>query len=137
MTLRLLSPYIALAFIGCVSDSSGPSRTVARPHNPKIARLVAELSSGPATIDDGGYPIIELPRNATPSQVAAQCINMTGFVGGRIKHYEIRAIEKVPSYDGEGDLTAVLIASDFGEKIIFMRYEAPGGRWWTHMYDVK
>jgi hypothetical protein len=128
---------MALAFISCASDSSGPPRTVSRPHNPKIARLVAELSTGPVRIEDGGFPIIELPRNSTPSQVAAQCINMTGFVRGHIKHYNIRAIEQLPSYDDGGDLTAVLIASDFGDKIIFMRYEGHRVGWWTHMYDVR
>src|SRR2546423_594817 len=134
MPRRLLSLYVVLAFIGCASDSPGPPSTVSRPRNPKIAKLVAELSKPPIRID-GGFPIIELPRSATPSQVVARCIEMTGFDAGHIKQYKIRAIEKVPPYDDTGDLTAVLITSDLGDKIIFMHYEGHRTGWWTHIYD--
>jgi hypothetical protein len=106
--------------------------------NPKIAKLVAELSKQPMW-GSGGFPLIHLPKKASVTRVVARSVDMHGFDAGHIKRYNILAIEKVPLLDepGTGKLTAVLIASDMGDKVIFMRYEGGWVGWWTKVFDAK
>jgi hypothetical protein len=106
--------------------------------NPKIAKLVAELEKD-IMWASGGFTPLHLARSASITQFVARSVDTFGFDAGHIKRYKILAIEKVPQLDepGVGKLTAVLIASDMGDKVIFMRYEGGWVGWWTKMFDAK
>ena len=106
--------------------------------NPKIAKLVAELSKEPMWAS-GGFPLIHLPKKTSVPKVVARTVDGLGYDAGHIKRYNILAMEKVPALDepGVGKLTAVLIASDMGDKVIFMRYEGGWVGWWTKVFDAK
>ena len=96
----------------------------------KIARLVADLRGDPMW-RSGTFPGVDLPPTASIAHVVASCLDAIIFDDGKVKHYSIRAVEKIP-WDNNY-LTFVRIASDHGEKIIVMRYVDRRFGWWTKL----
>jgi hypothetical protein len=107
------------------------------PATGKIDTLVAELSKNPLWIN-GIAPHVSLGSDASPSQVLHRWAEVMRFDGERIRDYKIVEIRDVvipPDGSGSPKMTAVLIESNAGPKIVLMQFH--GKDWWTRAFDAR
>ena len=103
----------------------------------RIATLVSTLSKQQLWMN-GLTPDIGLDRDASPAQVLTRYFEVRFYDGAPLKEYTITATREVsipPDDKHSPPMTAVLVASKLGPKIVLMRFEA--SRWWTRAFDVK
>lgn len=103
----------------------------------KIATLVSTLSKNQLWMN-GVTPRVRLGADASPSEVLDRCFRMMRFDAGPIKEYKIVAVRDVvipPDDKSSPTLTAVLVESDLGPKIVLMRFEKTD--WWTRAFDAR
>ena len=125
---------IASFFLGC--------RTTPEAIPDPIDRLVTELSAPhPASLygepwQNGMFPIINLPGNASPEEVVARVIPGQA---DRLKLLEIRhvSIGNVAPGLTSAAFIAVLVKENGGKKIVILSYEGDRTGWWSQVHDVK
>ncbi|MBN1384176.1 MAG: hypothetical protein JW983_04750 [Elusimicrobia bacterium] len=115
---------LVVLFTGC---ATAPDR---------IDSLVTRLSSDHLW-QNGEYPILGLPKSASTEQVVAKVFKMTGFDKGHVTKYKILKVREVRITGSLPDVyTAVLVSTDFGNKIVLIRYDGPNLGWWSRVYDT-
>jgi hypothetical protein len=119
-----------LIAILCLLSSIGCSTT------DPITTLSTRLKSDTGGMwRNGGFPIIDLPGDASSQEVLAEGVKMWGFDEGRITKYKIINTREVSLEVGnEPEHIAVLIDSNLGRKIFLMQYHKI---WWTRFYDAN
>ncbi|NHZ88605.1 hypothetical protein F2P45_06140 [Massilia sp. CCM 8733] len=103
----------------------------------RIAALVSALSTNQLWMN-GMTPHLRLGADASPSEVLDRCFQMMRFDAGPIEDYKIVAVRDVliaPEDKRSPKLTAVLVESNLGPKIVLMRFE--GTHWWTRAFDAR
>ncbi|NHZ36583.1 hypothetical protein [Massilia rubra] len=103
----------------------------------KIATLVSALAKNPLWMN-GLTPHVKLGGDATPPEVLDRYFQMAGFDAGAVGNYTIvamRAVVIAPDDESSPRMTAVLVESDLGPKIVLMRFERNG--WWTRAFDAR
>ncbi|NHZ40833.1 hypothetical protein [Massilia aquatica] len=103
----------------------------------KIATLVSTLAKQQLWMN-GLTPHIGLDRDALPAQVLERYFAVRFYDGAPLKEYTIIAIREVlipPDDNNSPTMSAVLVESTLGPKIVLMRFEGSG--WWTRAFDVK
>lgn len=107
------------------------------PDGDKIATLVSTLSKNPLWMN-GLTPDIGLDRDASPEQVLERYFEVRLYNGAPLKDYKMIAMRDVliaPDDKNSPPITAVLVESKLGPKIVLMRFE--GTDWWTRAFDVR
>lgn len=114
---------IAVMLIGCT--------TTAEP----IDRLVTHLQS--YKWGNGGFPNLDLPQTASTQEVVSKVLKVTSINQGRVTSYNILKIRHVRIRGGLPNLyTAVLVKTNFGEKIVLFKYQSEAAGWWSRVYDA-
>jgi|GEM_PF-1882078 len=102
-----------------------------------ITNLVDELSTS-HTWGNGSYPIIHLPKTAKPKEVIAAYFSKTTDPKGKIKEFEIQETREVKI---PGPLPASYIAvwcgTEYGGRIILMKFISPEAGWWTSSFSAR
>jgi hypothetical protein len=109
-----------------------------------IDGLVADLSSTHGMWVNGYFLDIRLPETAPTQQVVEQVFKQAIFdtgratppVSGKVTSYKILKIRRVhiPDFSQSDGYTAVLVETNFGEKIILLK---SGSSWWCRYYDAN
>lgn len=122
----ILLSIFAVFLVGCATTS-----------NP-IDHLVADFSASHGLWENGMSPILGLPETALPEQVIKKTFEMTGFDKGHVTSYKILKIRQVRIQGSLPDVyTAVLVQTDFGEKIVLFKYVGPIVGWWSRVFDTN
>ena len=135
----VILPIIAIVMTGCALPpeprvTASPPAAVADP----IDRLVADLLSSYGLWENGVFPILGLPETASTDEVVAKTFKMTGFDKGQVTSYKVLKIRQVHIRGSLPDLyTAVLVQTDFGEKIVLLKYVGASVGWWSRVYDAN
>jgi hypothetical protein len=130
-------PIIVIVMAGCASPpeprvAATPTATVSDP----IERLVADFSASYGLWENGTFPMLGLPETASTDEVVAKTFKMTGFDKGQVTSYKILKIRQAHIRGSLPDLyTAVLVQTDFGEKIVLFKYVGSSVGWWSRVYD--
>ncbi|MFZ0614870.1 MAG: hypothetical protein WAN16_00255 [Chthoniobacterales bacterium] len=96
-----------------------------------ISNLVDELSAS-HTWGNGVFPIIHQPKTAKPEEVVAAHFAKTTDPKGKIRDFKIQEIREVKIRGPLPDVyTAVLCRTEFGDRIILMKFISPESGWWT------
>ena len=88
---------------------------------------------------NGGAPTIDLPENASATEVIEQAAQKQPFDQGLIKTYKVMETRTVMLSDLGGNPTeyiAAHIESDLGEKVLIFNFKT-FGYWWARFYDPK
>ena len=103
-----------------------------------IERLVERLSKNLGWTN-GVFPAIKLPSTATTEQVVSEVFRMTGFDQGHVTSYKVMQTKDVQIPVGMPleRYTAVLVQTNFGEKIALLKYEGGSSGWWSRVYDIE
>lgn len=102
-----------------------------------ISNLVDEFSQNPMW-ENGTFPFIDLPRTAKPEEVVAAYFSKTTDTKGKIKDFEILETREVKIPGSLPDsYTAVWCGTDFGGRIILMKFISPESGWWTRSFFVR
>ena len=129
---------IVLLLVGCalLPDRSAAAEQAAAKVDP-IARLVGSLSASHLW-QNGRYPVLGLPATASTDEVIARVFEMTGFQEGHAKRYRILETRLV-QIPGSLPYTyiAALVQTEFGDKIVLLKYEDPRAGWWSRVYDSR
>jgi hypothetical protein len=116
-------PIIAIMIAG---GASRPEPRVTQPPitvSDPIGRLAAGLSSSYGLWENGAFPTLGLPANASTDEVVARTFKMTGFDQGRVTSYTVLKIRQVHIRGSLPDFyKAVLVRTDCGEKIVLCKY---------------
>lgn len=126
----------ALALCAALVLLAATARAAPPPPADRIGTLVSTLSKNPLWMN-GIAPRVRLGRDASPSQVLDLGVRMMRFDAGALADYkivEVRQVVIAPD-DASHPMTAVLVDSDLGPKIVLMRFEQTG--WWTRAYDAR
>jgi hypothetical protein len=103
-----------------------------------VDQLVTKLSSSHGLWRNGISPILGLPATASNEQVVWRVFQMTGFDRGHVTRHRILKVREVRIPGSVPDnYTAVVVDTDFGRKIVLMKYEGPAAGWWSRVYDVE
>jgi hypothetical protein len=122
---KKLEPQVADAKPPAVADDS-------------IENLVARLSSSYGLWQNGITPNLDLPSTASIEQVVARVFQMTGFDKGHVATHQILKKQQVRISGSLPDVyTAVLVDTNFGRKIVLLKYEGPTLGWWSRVYDAE
>lgn len=102
-----------------------------------IATLVDELSTDQMW-ENGEYPAIHLPQTATPAKVVAAYFAKTTDRRGKITDFEIakKRVVKIPGSLPD-TYTAVWCGTEYGGRIILMKYKSKEIGWWTKSYESR
>ena len=96
---------------------------------------LAERLSKDYMWQNGISPIITLPSTATTEQVLSEVFKMSGFDQGHVTDYKILEVKEVQITGSLPDwYTAVLVSTNFGDKIVLLQYEGKVLRWWSRVY---
>ncbi len=127
-------------FCGCSarqqpSVAPTPKPQAAQPDS--IDLLVARLASSHGFWINGLSLTLSLPATASTEEVLARVFQMTGFDKGHVSTHRVLETRQVRIPDSFPDAayTAVLVETDFGRKIVLLRYESPTLGWWSRVYD--
>ena len=102
-----------------------------------IATLVDELSANPMW-ENGMSPLIDLPKTATPEEVVAAYFANTTDQKGKITNFDIQEKKTVKIPGSLPDTyTAVWCGTDFGGRILLMKYRSPESGWWTKSFEAR
>jgi hypothetical protein len=147
---------IAALLLGCalLPDRSAAAEQAAAKSDP-ITALVERLSASHVW-KNGMYPILGLPATASTDEVIARVFEMTSFQEGPAKRYRIletrllQIPDSLPYPSPYSTIAAVktsnslpytyiaaLVRTDFGEKIVLLKYEDPRTGWWSRAYDAR
>jgi hypothetical protein len=103
-----------------------------------IDRLASDFSSSHGLWENGAFPMLGLPATASTEEVVAKTFKMTGFDKGHVTSYKILKIREIHIQGSLPDLyTAVLVQTDFGEKIVLFKYVGSSVGWWSRVYDAN
>jgi hypothetical protein len=121
------SVIVAAMLVGCATASD------------PIDHLAADLFSTHGFWRNGLSQGIHLPETAKPEQVVEQFFKISYFEHGKVTNYTILKIRKVHIQYCEPEYTAVLVQTNFGEKIVLFRYEpkSPDLGWWNRVFDAN
>jgi hypothetical protein len=125
MRIELLAIVTAACLLGC------------SPRDP-IDRLMAHLS-----YDVPSYPFkpIDLPEAATPDELITALSKRNGLELGHFDFTSYRITQTRLVHDKfEGTMTAVLLDTNLGEKIVLMqalKYNGGWHGWYYKIYDAK
>jgi len=118
-------PILAALLVGCATTSD------------PVDRLVAKLSSSHGLWRNGEFAILGLPATASTEQVVARVFQMDGFEPSQVAKHRILKVRKVRIPGDDPDIyTAVVIDTDFGRKIVLLKYQGPAAGWWSRIYDA-
>jgi len=102
-----------------------------------ISNLVGELSKKPLW-ENGLHPIIHLPKTAKPEEVVAAYFAKTTDPKGKIKDFEILETQRVEIPGSLPDnYTAVWCGTEYGGRIILMRFISQEAGWWTDSFFAR
>jgi hypothetical protein len=127
--------YLAITLLGLTLASCSGRRAI---HDDPINVLAQKLNASHGSWINGLSPDISLPPEATPEEVLAQALKMTGFDQGHIKTCQIREVRQV-QLNRTGRMesySAALVESDLGTKILLFKHMGKKW-WWTRFYDVS
>ncbi|MEW6303051.1 MAG: hypothetical protein AB1705_06245 [Verrucomicrobiota bacterium] len=135
MGMKKVVVLVAVVLLGCrvvpeapVSVSKAPAASDA------IERLVARLSASRGMWQNGLFPRLDVPANATAEQVATKAFEMSR----REAMLRILETRKVRIPDSLPDqFTAVLVESQGERKIVLVQYVSEAVGWWSRVYEVK
>ena len=97
-----------------------------------IAHLVVSLSGLGGMWMNGMSPIIRLPKNAAPEDVASKVLQVEGSKNCRVIRVEqVQIDDDMPS----SSFTAVLVHTDISDKIVLLRYFDQGTFWWSRVFE--
>jgi len=100
-----------------------------------IENLVARLSSNHFW-ENGEYPNLGLPATASTEQVVSRVFQMIGFDRGHVTSHKILKVREVHIPGSLPDIyTAVLVETNFGKKIVILKYVRESVGWWSRVYD--
>jgi hypothetical protein len=97
-----------------------------------IELLVAGLNQEPIW-QNGFTPTFDLPAEASPAQVAGLVLSKRGFEAPERPLFVIHCSQSI--IIGKDTYTASHCFTEFGERIVLMRYEKK--YWEARVYDVK
>ncbi|NIA00056.1 hypothetical protein [Massilia sp. CCM 8734] len=103
----------------------------------KIAALVSALAKNPLWMN-GLTPHVKLGAGASPPQVLELFFLMINFDAGPVSKYTIVAVRDVvipPEGSSSPTMTAMLVETNLGPKIVLIRFERDG--WWTRAFDAR
>lgn len=102
-----------------------------------IERLVAWLSAHPLW-ENGLFPTLDLPPTASTEQVLSMIFRVTSFDAGRVDEHRI-LYSREAGIPGSlpNRYTAVLVATNQGQKIVLLRYTGRPVGWWSRVYDDR
>jgi hypothetical protein len=143
---------IAGLLIGCalLADRSAAAEQAAAKSDP-ITMLVEKLSASHVW-KNGTYPTLELPATASTDEVIARMFELTSFQEGQAKRYRIletrlvQISENLPytniaavriSESLPYTYIAALVRTDFGDKIVLLKYGDSRTGWWSRVYDSR
>ena len=109
-------------------DESPSQAEVADP----IDALVADLGDTHGRWNHGLSPDLRLPETATIDEVLTRMFTWISFDEGRVTEHRIVEQREVRIDEHSAPLTAVRVATNLGDKVVLLRYEAMG--WWTRAY---
>ena len=100
-------------------------------------RVLTEFSSLHETWATGPFPHLHLPANATTDQVVSSVFQSTPLDRGPVTEHRILEVRHlvIPG-DRSGVYTAAFVDTEFGVKIVLMKYAGPTIGWWSHVYDA-
>ncbi|HEY2328353.1 MAG TPA: hypothetical protein VGI63_00895 [Verrucomicrobiae bacterium] len=117
---------IAALLAGCVSTPD------------PIDQLVTDLSSTHGFWINGIGRDVILPKTASPEQVIKQVFHTAFFDKGQVTSYKILNIRQVHIQGVSPELyTAVLVQTNFGKKIVLLKYQEHFASWWNRVYDAN
>jgi hypothetical protein len=98
------------------------------------------------------YPILGLPATASTDEVIARVFEMTSFAEGRVEQYRsletrlVQISESLPYANIAAvripeslpyTYFAALVRTEFGDKIVLLKYEGTRMGWWSRVYDSR
>jgi hypothetical protein len=99
-----------------------------------IDRLAARLASTPLW-NNGLSPQIDLPPTAATDEVVAAVFERVSFDQGRATRHETLRTKPVSIGGDPREYVAVLVETNFGRKIVLLRYEGQSIGWWSRVFD--
>lgn len=143
---------IAALLLGCalLPDRSAAAEQAPARSDP-ITTLVERLSASHVW-KNGMYPNLGLPGTASTDEVIARVFEMTSFQEGPAKRYRIletslvQIPESLPYPTIAAEKTsknlpytyiAALVRTEFGEKIVLLKYRDLPTGWWSRVYDAR
>ena len=100
-----------------------------------IDNLAEELSKQPMW-QNGLSPRIDLPKSATSRDIVSAYFRASSEDRGKIQDWTIKEEKQVQISTGiSPDFTAVLCATNFGDRILLMQHSA-AGYWWARSFVV-
>ena len=99
-----------------------------------ISRLADILNENRLWTSEG-FSAINLPRDATPLQVAKELFTQTKDYKGKIEDFEVEQTKKVTIHND--NYTATWFGTNQGGRIILMRYVSPQVGWQAGSFDAK
>lgn len=129
---------IAALLLGCalLPDRSAAAEHAAAKNDP-ITTLVEKLSASHVW-QNGMYPILGLPATASTDEVIARVFEMTSFQEGRAKRYRILETRLVQISENLAyTYLAALVRTDFGDRIVLLKYGDSRTGWWSRVYDSR
>lgn len=123
------------------SASAAPVPTVtatvsatAAPASDPIDRLVARLSASPMW-NNGGFAKIDLPKAAKTADVLAKVFASISFDQGPVTRHKIVEERKVHIANDDHDYTAIVVDTNFGQRVALISYWGPTVGWWSRVFD--
>lgn len=149
--------WVSVAVVACnnsVPSRPAPPATASASVEPSPAPLAASSTADTAGPDDaisrkvasldphglwtnGVSPKIDLPSTASTAEVLALMFTRVSFDRGPAKTHRVSTERDVRVGLDPMPYRVVLVETDVGQKIVFLRYEAESRGWWTRVYDVK
>jgi hypothetical protein len=143
---------IAALLLGCalLPDWSAAAEQAAANSDP-ITTLVERLSASHLW-KNGTFPILELPATASTDEVIARVFEKTSLAEGRVTQYRIleTRLVQIPESVPYPSIAATriqetlpytyiaaLVRTDFGDKIVLLKYDDPRIGWWSRVYDPR
>lgn len=100
-----------------------------------LDRIAHELSASHGTWSEGVFPNLHLAATATTDQVISRVFQRTSFDFGSVTEHRILEVRRLRGPGGRADnYIAALVDTDFGVKIVLVKYAGPGVGWWSHVY---
>lgn len=143
---------IASLLLGCVlvPHPSASTEQAAAKSDP-IATLAERLSASPLW-RNGHFADVKLPATASTDEVIAGMFEKLSLQEGQVSRFRVletrlvRIPENVPYTNVPTTRTtqalhytyiAALVRTDYGDKIVLMKYEGPRVGWWSRVYDPR
>ncbi len=99
-----------------------------------IDRLVARLQGSFGAWRNGGFPVIDLPRDAQSESVVKEVFDKISFADGKVTEFKILQQRQVRL---EGIYTAVRVYTNAGEQVVLLQAPTDSVGWWSRVYAVE